>query len=168
VCHRSVREPAAGLGLTTVNTDATPPNLYLVVGYDGSAPAVRALDAAIRLLSGREGRIDVVYVAHMPGIDMMSADAVAEEQVTFDDIERELRASAAEQLRGRDERWEFERRQGLIADQLLAAAKAIHESPPGDTVSVVVGSSSQALHRMLGSAAVSLARHSPVPVVIVP
>jgi nucleotide-binding universal stress UspA family protein len=138
-----------------VSTDTTPPKLYLVVGYDGSAPACRALDAAVRLLSGREGRIDVVYVAHMPGIDMMSADAVAEEQVTFDDIERDLRASAAEQLRDREERWEFERRQGLIADQLLAAAK-------------VVGSSSQALHRMLGSAAVSLARHSPVPVVIVP
>ena len=168
MCHRSVQAPAAGLVLTSVNTDTTPPNLYLVVGYDGSAPAVRALDAAIRLLSGREGRIDVVYVAHIPGIDMMSADAVAEEQVTFDDIERDLRASAAEQLRGRDERWEFERRQGLIADQLLAAAKAIHESHPDDTVSVVVGSSSQALHRMLGSAAVSLARHSPVPVVIVP
>ena len=154
--------------MTTVNTVTTPPNLYLVVGYDGSAPACRALDAAVNLLHGREGRIDVVYVAHMSGVDMMSADAVAEEQVTFDDIERDLRAAAAEQLRGRDERWEFERRQGLIADQLLAAAKDIHESHPGDTVSVVVGSSSQALHRMLGSAAVSLARHSPVPVVIVP
>jgi len=151
-----------------VNTLATPPNLYLVVGYDGSAPASRALDAAVRLLNGRNGRIDVVYVAHMPGIDMMSADAVAEEQITFDDIERDLRASAAEQLRDREERWEFERRQGLIADQLLAAAKARHESNPDDTVSIVVGSSSQALHRMLGSAAVSLARHSPVPVVIVP
>jgi nucleotide-binding universal stress UspA family protein len=151
-----------------VNTDATPPNLYLVVGYDGSAPASRALDAAVNLLHGRAGRIDVVYVAHMPGIDMMSADAVAEEQVTFDDIERDLRVSAAEQLRDREDRWEFERRQGLIADQLLAAAKAIHESHPGDTVSVVVGSSSQALHRVIGSAAVSLARHSPVPVVIVP
>ncbi len=92
-----------------MNADTTPPNLYLVVGYDGSAPSVRALDAAIRLLTGREGRIDVVYVAHMPGIDMMSADAVAEEQITFDDIERDLRVSAAEQLRGRDERWEFER-----------------------------------------------------------
>jgi len=168
VCHRSVQASAAGLGLTTVNTDATSPNLYLVVGYDGSAPAVRALDAAVRLLSGREGRIDVVYVAHMPGIDMMSADAVAEEQITFDDIERDLRASAAEQLRDREERWQFERRQGLIADQLLAAAKDIHVSHPDDTVSIVVGSSSQALHRMLGSAAVSLARHSTVPVVIVP
>ena len=159
---------AAGLVLTPVNADTTPPNLYLVVGYDGSAPAVRALDAAIRLLSGREGRIDVVYVAHMSGIDMMSADAVAEEQITFDDIERDLRTAAAEQLSGREERWQFERRQGMIADQLLAAAKDIHESHPGDVVSIVVGSSSQALHRMLGSAAVSLARHSPVPVVIVP
>jgi len=168
VCHRSVRASAAGLVLTSVNTDTTPPNLYLVVGYDGSAPACRALDAAVNLLHGREGRIDVVYVAHMSGVDMMSADAVAEERVIFDDIERDLRASAAERLRDREERWQFERRQGLIADQLLAAAKDIHESHPGDTVSVVVGSSSQALHRMLGSAAVSLARHSPVPVVIVP
>ena len=153
-----------------MDTDTPPPspNLYLVVGYDGSGPASRALDAAVSLLRGRAGRIDVVYVAHMPGIDMMSADAVAEEQITFDDIERDLRASAGEQLRDREERWQFERREGLIADQLLAAAKAIHESAPGDTVAVVVGSSSQALHRMLGSAAVSLARHSPVPVVIVP
>jgi nucleotide-binding universal stress UspA family protein len=163
VCHRSAQAPAAGLVLTSVNTVATPPNLFLVVGYDGSAPASRALDAAVNLLHGREGRIGVVYVAHIPGIDMMSADAVAEERLTFDDIERDLRASAGEQLRDREERWQFERREGL-----LAAAKAIHESHPGDTVAVVVGSSSQALHRMLGSAAVSLARHSPVPVVIVP
>jgi nucleotide-binding universal stress UspA family protein len=145
-----------------------PSNLYLVVGYDGSAPAGRALDAAVRLLSGREGRIDVVYVAHIPGVDMMSADAIVEERVTLDEIAQDLRAQAAEQLRDREERWQFERREGLIADQLLAAAKVIHEAHPDDVVSVVVGSSSQALHRMLGSAAVSLARHSPVPVVIVP
>jgi nucleotide-binding universal stress UspA family protein len=151
-----------------VDTLATPSNLYLVVGYDGSAPAVRALDAAVRLLHGREGRIDVVYVARIPGVDMLSADAIVEERITMDDIERDLRAAAAEQLRDREDRWQFERRDGLIADQLLTAAKAIHESHPDDTVSIVVGSSSQALHRMLGSAAVSLARHSPVPVVIVP
>jgi len=151
-----------------VDTDIPPQNLYLVVGYDGSDPARRALDAAVRLLHGRDGLIDVVYVAHLPGYDMMSADAVAEEEVTFDEIERDLRAAAAGQLRDREERWQFERRGGLIADQLLAAAKDIHEAHPDDVVSVVVGSSSQALHRVLGSAAVSLARHSPVPVVIVP
>jgi nucleotide-binding universal stress UspA family protein len=147
-----------------MNTDTPPPKLYLVVGYDGSAPARRA----VNLLRGRDGRIDVVYVAHIPGVDMMSADAVVEERLTFDEIERDLRAGAAEQLRDQEERWQFERREGLIADQLLAAAAAIHESHPDGVVSVVVGSSSQALHRVLGSAAVSLARHSRVPVVIVP
>ena len=36
------------------------------------------------------------------------------------------------------------------------------------TVVIVVGSSSHATHRVVGSVTVSLARHSPVPVVIVP
>ena len=151
-----------------MNTDATPPNLYLVVGYDGSAPAARALDAAVNLLRGRHGLIDVVYVAHMPGIDMMSPGAVAEEQITFDDIERDLRVAAAEQLRDREERWQFERRQGLIAEELLAAAKDLLAANPGDTVVIVVGSSSHAMHRVVGSVAVSLARRSTVPLVVVP
>jgi nucleotide-binding universal stress UspA family protein len=37
-------------------------HLYLVIGYDGSAPAVRALDTAINLMRGREGSIEVLYV----------------------------------------------------------------------------------------------------------
>jgi nucleotide-binding universal stress UspA family protein len=92
-------------------------NLYLVVGYDGSPPAIRALDAAARLVQGRTGSIDVVYVAHLPSIDMLSADAVAE------------------------------------MDENLA---------------IVVGSSSHAMHRVVGSVAVGLARRSPVPLVVVP
>jgi nucleotide-binding universal stress UspA family protein len=151
-----------------MNTETPPPDLYLVVGYDGSPPSSRALEAAVNLLHGRSGSIDVVYVGHIPGVDMMSADAIAEMRNDLDDIERELRASAAEQLGDREERWTFERRSGLIAEELLAAAAAIHHAHPGATVAVVVGSSSQALHRVLGSAAVSLARHSPVPVVVVP
>jgi nucleotide-binding universal stress UspA family protein len=151
-----------------MNTDTPSSDLYLVVGYDGSPPSTRALDAAIRLLRGRSGRIDVVYVAHMPAVDMMSADAVGEMQIDFDEIERDLRTSAAEQLRDREERWTFERRQGLIGEALIAAAKDIGHANPDGIVTIVVGSSSQALHRMVGSAAVALVRHSPVPVVVVP
>jgi nucleotide-binding universal stress UspA family protein len=149
---------------------ATPPsgNLYLVVGYDGSPPASRALDAAVRLLQDRTGYLEVVYVAHLPAIDMMSAAAVAEMEISFDEIERDLRTAAGEQLRGREERWRFERRQGPIADELLAAAAAIRDASPGDTVGIVVGSSSHATHRVVGSVAVSLARRSPVLVVVVP
>jgi nucleotide-binding universal stress UspA family protein len=94
-----------------MNATAPPSgDLYLVVGYDGSPPATRALDAAIRLLYGRTGSIEVVYVAHLPSIDSLSPGAVEEMEVTFDDIAEELRTTATEQLRGREERWRFERR----------------------------------------------------------
>jgi nucleotide-binding universal stress UspA family protein len=160
---------ARTLALGPMNTP-TPPaaNLYLVVGYDGSPPSSRALDGAIRLLHGRSGRIDVVYVAHIPSLDMLSAGAVAEMEVSFDEVERDLRASASKQLDGREDRWRFVRGQGLITDQLIAVAKQLGAEHPDDTVTIVVGSSSQAAHRLVGSVAVSLARHSPVPVVIVP
>jgi nucleotide-binding universal stress UspA family protein len=53
-------------------------DLHIVVGYDGSPPASRALDAAARLLRGRTGRIEVVYVAHISSTAMLSAGALAE------------------------------------------------------------------------------------------
>jgi nucleotide-binding universal stress UspA family protein len=148
----------------------TPPDadLRLVVGYDGSPPANRALDAAVRLLQGRTGRIEVVYVAHMPSMAALSPGAVAELETDFDDVEQELRAAAGEQLRGQAEGWGFERRQGLIAEELLAAAKDIGAAQPDATVVIVVGSSSLVTHRVVGSVAVGLARHSPVPLVVVP
>jgi nucleotide-binding universal stress UspA family protein len=151
-----------------MNATAPPAvDLYLVVGYDGSSPAIRALDAAIRLLRGRTGSIEVVYVAHLPSLDALSPGAVGEMEANFDDIAQELYAAASEQLRDL-ERWRFERREGLIADELIAAAADIHDAHPGDTVVIVVGSSSHAMHRVVGSAAVSLARRSAVPLVIVP
>ena len=143
-------------------------DLYLVVGYDGSPPGNRALDVAVNLLYGRTGRIEVVYIAHLPGIDMLSADAVGQMEVDFDEIARDLRTAAEKQLRGREERWGFERRQGAIADELIAAATAIRDSHPGDSVAIVVGSSSNAMHRVIGSVAVILAHRAPVPIVIVP
>ena len=143
-------------------------NLYLVVGYDGSPPAIRALDAAVRLLHGRTGSIEVVYVGHLPSIDMLSPGAVAELEDNFGDIAQELYTAASEQLRDREERWRFERREGLISDELIAAAAGSRDAHPGDTVAIVVGSSSHAMHRVVGSVAVSLVRRSAVPVVVVP
>ena len=150
-------------------------NLCLVVGYDGSAPARRALDAAVSLLQGRVGRIEVVYVAHIPDAGMVSAAALGEIEINFDEVEQELRTEAGERLRGRAESWGFARRQGMIADQLIAVAKDIRDAHDGErdahdgeSVAIVVGSSSHAMHRVVGSVAVSLARRSPVPLVIVP
>jgi len=142
--------------------------LRLVVGYDGSAPARRTLDAAVRLLQGRTGSIDVVYVAHLSSLAMLSPAAIAEMENDFDETEQQLRAEAAGQVEASGAAWKFQRRQGMIAEELLAACAAISDADPDATVVIMVGSSSHASHRMLGSAAVSLARNSPVPLVIVP
>src|SRR6266853_740890 len=119
----------------TAMTTGPPPTefVHLVVGYDGSPPASRALDAAVRLLRGRTGRIEVVYVAHLSSLVMLSAGAIAEMEKDFDEVEQELRAQAAGQLRASGGAWEFERRQRVIADELIAAATAIRDAHPGET-----------------------------------
>jgi len=106
----------------------------------------------------------MVWVAQLSSTDRLSAEMEA----AFDELEPELRAQAAGQLRGRGADWEFERRQGVIADELIAVAAGIRDARPGQGVVIVIGSSSHATHRVVGSVAVSLARHSPVPLVIVP
>jgi nucleotide-binding universal stress UspA family protein len=112
--------------------------------------------------------MELVYVAHLTSTVMLSADAIAEMETDFDEIEQELRAQAAEELGDRVESWGFQRLQGLIAEELIAVAATIGESDADGTVVIVVGSSSHAAHRVVGSVAVNLARHSPVPLVIVP
>jgi nucleotide-binding universal stress UspA family protein len=148
----------------------TPPaaDIRLVVGYDGSPPAGRALDAAVRLLQGRTGRIELVYVAHMPSMAALSPGAVGELERDFDDVEQELKAMAGQQLRDHEVSWGFERRQGIIGEELVGAAKDLGAAHPDATVVIVVGSSSLVTHRVVGSVAVSLARHSPVPLIVVP
>ena len=99
---------------------------------------------------------------------MLSPGAIAEIEEDFDEIEEDLRAAAAEQLRASGAAWEFERRQGIIAGELIAAAIAVRDPHAHHALSLIVGSSSHAAHRVVGSVAVHLARHSPVPLVIVP
>lgn len=89
-------------------------------------------------------------------------------EAAFAELEPELRAQAAGQLRGRGAAWELERRQEVIAEELIAVAADIGDARPGQSVAIVIGSSSHATHRVVGSVAVSLARHSPDPLVIVP
>ena len=156
----------------STETPSAPPavrEVHLVVGFDGSPPAVRALDTSARLLEVRPpGRITVVWVAHLSGEVSLSADAVAIVENDFDQVAQELRTAAAERLDGSGLAWDFRWRQGPIAHELTATAQEIQAARPGDVVVILVGSSSSAMHRMVGSVAVQLAHHSPVPVTIVP
>jgi nucleotide-binding universal stress UspA family protein len=144
------------------------PQAHLVVGFDGSPPAARALDAAVRLLTVRPGRITVVWVAHLTSTVELSADAVAIVESDFDKVAAELRAAAAKRLDGSAVPWDFQWRQGPIAQELIAVAESLHGVEPDDVVAIVVGSSSSAMHRIVGSVAVNLARHAPLPAMIVP
>jgi nucleotide-binding universal stress UspA family protein len=75
---------------------------------------------------------------------------------------------AAERLGDSRVPWDFQWRQGQIAHELIAVAESVQAAQPDDVVIIEVGSSSSAMHRMVGSVVVSLAHHSPVPVTIVP
>ena len=143
--------------------------VHLIVGFDGSPPAVRSLDTAARLLSARPpGRITVLWVAHLTGAVELSADATAIVESDFDKVAAELRAEAAKRLDGTGLTWDFRWRQGLIAHELIAAAEEARAAEPDGVVVILVGSSSSPMHRIVGSVAVNLAYHSPVPVTVVP
>ena len=170
ITTRRMRNVPRGLSWLPMSAETPPvPEAHLVVGFDGSPPAMRALDAAARLLEVRPpGRITVVWVAHLASTVELSADAVAIVESDFDEVARELRTAAAERLGDSGLSWDFRWRQGLIAHELIAVAESVQAARPDDVVVIMVGSSSSAMHRMVGSVAVNLARHSPVPVMIVP
>jgi nucleotide-binding universal stress UspA family protein len=143
--------------------------LHLVVGFDGSAPAVRALDTSARMLSVRPpGRITVAWVAHLSSAVELSADATVIVENDFDQLAAEIRAAAAERLATSGLPWDFQWRQGLIAPELIAVAESVQAGRPDDLVVILVGSPSSAMHRVVGSVAVTLAHHSPVPITVVP
>ena len=143
--------------------------LHLVVGFDGSPPAVRALETSARMLSVRPpGRITVAWVAHLSSGVELSADATAIVESDFDQVAAEIRAAAAERLAGTALTWDFQWRQGLIGQELIAIAESVQAERPDDVVVILVGSSSSLMHRVVGAVAVTLARHSPVPITVVP
>ena len=62
--------------MTALNIDEKVP-LVLVVGFDGTEPALRALRSAADVLQQRPGRMDVVFVAHVPSTVALAAQAIS-------------------------------------------------------------------------------------------
>jgi nucleotide-binding universal stress UspA family protein len=149
--------------------DAATAPLLLVVGFDASEPAMRALDAAGRLLRGRSGSIHVVYVTHPSSIADLSADAAAELEEASDEMARQVSLEARERLGEAEATWTFEHRRGDVTRQLIDAADQLLEQRSGaGYTAIVVGSSTHRIHRIVGSVPVALVRHSNVPLVVVP
>jgi nucleotide-binding universal stress UspA family protein len=165
--------PELTAGTLTGSPDS---RVYAVVGFDGSAPALRALDAAARLLNDRPGGMEIVYVAHLSALlagGDVGGRASAEVLQGFDDATRELADEIrghlqATHLRGAAQHWHFQRRDGAIAGQLIAAADDLRRRHgPGASVVIVVGRSEHGYHHLLGSVPQALERHAHYPVIVI-
>jgi nucleotide-binding universal stress UspA family protein len=144
-------------------------HLVLVVGYDGTEPAERALHNALDTLRNRAGRMEVVYVAHMPSSVAFSAQAVVAVQEGLDLEARDLAARVDKILSGTDTKWHFQRRSGEIAAELLAAAEEeLEAGGPSTRVVLVVGGSAHKLDRYLNSTPVKVVRQDRFEVLVVP
>ena len=162
----------------TAGTLAASPDapVYAVVGFDGSRSSLRAVDAAARLLHDRPGGMEIVYVAHLPVIAGMDLDgqAVAEMRRGLDDTARDLSLQVREhleasRLRAAAQHWHFQRRDGVVADELIAAADELRlRRGPDATVVLIVGRSEHGYHHILGSVPQALERHDHYPVIVIP
>ena len=75
----------------------------------------------------------------------------------------------ASHLRAAAQRWHFQRRDGAIADNLIAVADDLRYSRgPDAEVFLVVGRSEHGYHHVLGSVPAALERHVHYPVIVIP
>jgi nucleotide-binding universal stress UspA family protein len=140
-------------------------SLVLVVGYEGSDPARRALAAAGRILRDQEGWVEVVYVKPTGGGGQDVSEPAADVIDSLGPAPAQLHYEVRSLLEAEKQPWKLRSTSGAVAEELLEAAEAIaHEGGPSRTVVIVVGSD----RRMEFSVPVTLARRSRFPVVIVP
>jgi len=143
--------------------------LLVVVGFDGSESSFRALDAATQLISGRRGSLVIVYVAQLSATAGFSSDALVESLKGFDASEDELNESIRNRLEGVERRWSLQRRDGIVAHELIAVADQAGVGNGDDaSVVIVIGSAMHTYHHVVGSVPVALARHAKYPILVVP
>ena len=154
--------------MRALNMDETVP-LVLVVGFDGTEPALRALRSAADVLRVRPGRMDVVFVADVPSTVALAAQAISAVREGLDTEERDLARMADQTLKDTDVKWRFQRRNGEIAAELLAAGQEELDSEgPSTHVVLVVGGSAHKIDRYLNSTPAKVLRQDRFEVFVVP
>ena len=141
--------------------------ISLVVGFDNSEPARRALGWGADLLRARPGTLHVVYADH-PLIDSdLSGFAHTEMEDTRDQKAAGVAEAAAEIAAAAGVPYTFERRQESPADAILSAASVQDAAEPGSPPVIVTGRSHHAAHQIIGSVPVRLLHQSPYPVLTI-
>jgi Universal stress protein family len=139
----------------------------LVVGFDDSEPARRALIWSADLLRTRPGALHVVYADHVLIDSDLSGFARAEMDEARDAKAAAMARAAAEIAAAAGTPHTFERRPESPADAVLHAADAHAAAEPGRSPIIVTGRSHHAAHQLIGSVPVRLLHQSPYPVVTI-
>jgi nucleotide-binding universal stress UspA family protein len=160
----ALSSPAPAVG----NPGAGPAeSVGLVVGFDDSEPARRALIWSADLLKSRPGTLHVVYADH----ELIDSDLTGFGRADMDQDRDEKAARVAEAAKtiaaAAGAPYTFERRQESPADAILEAAGIYAAADPASTPIIVAGRSHHVPHRVIGSVPVRLLHESPYPVLTI-
>jgi nucleotide-binding universal stress UspA family protein len=144
------------------------PPITLVVGFDDSEPAQRALSWGADLLQQRPGALHVIYADHALIDSDLSGFGRAEMDEDRDEKAARV-AEAAEQIAvAAGTPYTFERRQESPETAILDATGSYAAAEPASMPIIVTGRSHHVPHRVIGSVPVRLLHESPYPVLTIP
>jgi hypothetical protein len=150
-----------------VVTAAAAHPVNVVVGFDDSEPARRALIWSADLMRARSGTLRVVYADHVHVDSDLSGFAHAEMDQSRDQKATSVAQAAQEIAAAAGVPYTFERRQEPAADAILHAADVYAAAEPTLNPIIVTGRSYHAVHHVIGSVPVRLQNESPYPVVTI-
>jgi nucleotide-binding universal stress UspA family protein len=134
----------------------------LLVGIDGSDTSLRAGAYAAGMARRQRARLVVLYVRPFSAAAGIGAGAATSMQEAYDTVAAELRQTAEEQGARLGIDIVFVERDGNPFTEIVRLAGEIQAD------AVIVGASTKAGHRFVGSLAVHLVRASRWPVTVVP
>jgi nucleotide-binding universal stress UspA family protein len=134
----------------------------LLVGVDGSETSLRAGAYAAGMARRQKARLVVLFVRPFSAAAGMNAGATVGIRESYDSVAAELRQTAEEQGPRLGIDVVFVERDGNPFSEIVRLADEIQAD------AVIVGASTKAGHRFVGSLAVHLVRASRWPVTVVP
>jgi Universal stress protein family len=141
--------------------------ITLVVGFDDSEPARRALIWGADLLRTRPGVLHVIYADHVLIDSDLSGFGRAEMDQDRDEKAARVAEAAKQIAAAAGTPYTFERRPESPADAILHAADAYAAADPASTPVIVAGRSHHVPHQIIGSVPVRLLHESSYPVLTI-
>jgi nucleotide-binding universal stress UspA family protein len=158
-------EPPATVVTSTTPGAAQP--LDLVVGFDDSEPARRALTWAADHITSRPGTLHIIYADHALIDSDLTGFAHREMEESRDAKAASVAQAAAQIATAAGAAYSFERREESPAEAILHAASDQAAADPAGTPVIVTGRSHHVPHQVIGSVPVRLLHQSPYPVLTI-